>query len=180
MSEPRSSASPRWNPIALFFLIGQFVICAVWFVPEWSFRHLVEPGYVGMSGSGATVALILASRALGAPRLERFALAMFLILMPAIYLAGWGLTEHGPGAWLEILGLVIFATLTVLGLMISPWYLALGIIAHGAFWDLWHHERVMTQHYMPNWYPMACFIADVGVGTYACMTIREWSRESFA
>jgi hypothetical protein len=157
-------------------LIGQLVLCVVWLVPGWSLSHLVEPAYVGMLGDASSVLLLLVARALDSPRFERGVLALFLVLMPAVYLAAWGVTEHGPGVWIEIAGLVIFALLTILGLLVSPWYLAIGILAHGAFWDLWHHERFVTQHYMPNWYTIACFVADVGVGLYACLRIREWKR----
>ena len=167
-----NSVFSRRDPLSLVFLIGQLVVCAVWLVPEWSVRHLGEPAYLGMLGDATVVPLLLVARALPAPRLERFALALFLVLMPAVYLAGWGLTEHGPGVWIEIVGLVVFATLTILGLLISPWYLALGILAHGALWDLWHHERIVAQNYIPNWYTIACFVADVGVGVYACLRIR--------
>ena len=173
MSEAGHDVSSRRDSLSLFFLIGQFVVCAVWLVPEWSFRHLGEPAYVGMLGSATVVALLLVARALPDTRLERGALALFLVLMPGVYLAAWGLTAHGPWVWVEIAGLAIFATLTILGLLSSPWYLGLGIIAHGAFWDLWHHERVLAQHFIPSWYTIACFIADVGVGTYACLRIRR-------
>ena len=175
MSEAGNSVSPRWDPISLLFLIGQLLVCTVWLVPDWSFRHLGEPAYIGMLGSATVVALLLVSRALPAPRLERGALALFLVLMPAVYLAGWGLTEHGTWVWIEIGGLAIFAILTSLGLLISPWYLGLGIIAHGALWDVWHHERILAQHFIPSWYTTACFIADVGVGVYACLRIRGWN-----
>lgn len=130
-----------------------------------------------MLGDATVVALVLVARALPAPRLERGALALFLNLMPAVYLAGWGLTEHGTWVWVEIAGLAVFATLAVLGLLISPWYLALGIIAHGVLWDAWHHERFVAQHFIPSWYAIACLIADVGVGTYACLRIRAWNTE---
>jgi ketosteroid isomerase-like protein len=128
-----------------------------------------------MLGCATAVAVLLVSRALPAPRLERGVLALFLALMPAVYLAGWGLTEHGPRVWIEIAGLAIFVTLAILGLLISPWYLALGIIAHGALWDAWHHERIVAQQFIPSWYTIACLIADVGVGVYACRRIREWN-----
>src|SRR5262245_29238272 len=133
---------------------------------------------MGMQGTAATVALLLVARALRAPRIERGVLALFLNLMPAVYLAAWGLTEHGPGVWIEILGLTVFATLTILSLLISPWYLGLGIIAHGVLWDVWHHERFMAQHFIPSWYTTACLIADVGVGIYACLRIRSWKTRS--
>lgn len=178
MSAADHRVSPKRDPIALSLLIGQLVVCTVWLVPDWSLGHLREPAYVGILGDAAVVALILASRALQAPRLERGALALFLVLMPGVYLAGWGLTEHGTWVWVEIAGLVVFATLTILGLLVSPWYLALGIIAHGALWDIWHHERIVTQHFIPTWYTIACLVADVGVGLYACLRIRAWNTAS--
>jgi hypothetical protein len=88
VNEPGNSVSPRWDPISLFFLIGQLVVCMVWLVPDWSLRHLGEPAYIGMLGSATVVALLLVARALPAPRLERGALALFLVLMPAVIWRG--------------------------------------------------------------------------------------------
>jgi hypothetical protein len=177
VSEADKGLWASWGPVSLSFLLGQLVVCVVWVVPDWSFRHLGEPAYVGILGDATVVALLLLSRALPAPRLERGALAVFLSLMPAVYLAAWGVTEHGTWVWIEIMGLTVFATLAILGLLISPWYLGLGIIAHGVLWDLWHHERVVAQHFIPSWYTSACLIADVGVGIYACLRIRSWTTE---
>jgi hypothetical protein len=176
VNQRNNGLSASWDPVSLFFLLGQLVVCVVWLVPEWSIRDLAEPPYIGMLGSAIVVILLLVARAMSAQRLERGVLALFLNLMPAIYLAAWGVTEHGAGVWIEILGLVVFATLTILGLLVSPWYLALGIIAHGVFWDVWHHERVMTQHFIPSWYASACLVTDIGIGIYACLRIRAWKN----
>jgi len=177
VSEAGNGVSARWDRISVFFLIGQLVVCTVWLVPDWSLRYFSEPAYIGILGDATAVALVLVSRALRAPRLERGTLALFLNLMPAVYLAGWGLTEHGTWVWIEIVGLAVFATLTILGLLVSPWYLGLGIIAHGALWDVWHHQRFVTQHFIPSWYAIACLIADVGVGIYACLRIPVWKMK---
>jgi hypothetical protein len=65
--------------------------------------------------------------------------------------------------WVEVLGLLIFAALAILGVQRSPWFLAIGIVLHGITWDSWHYGR---SAYMPDWYAFACFAVDLVLGAY--------------
>src|ERR1043165_4337612 len=117
--------------------------------------------------SGATIVLLYVTRFLGARgiALERIALALFLAGMPVVYIVRWLTERDGAGGewlWLELLGLVVYAALAVLGLKVSAWYLAGGIAAHGIAWDSWHY--FLHETYMPHWYAIACLLVDIGVG----------------
>jgi hypothetical protein len=77
--------------------------------------------------------------------------------------------------WIELLGLVVYVALAVLGLKVSPWFLVVGIAAHGLAWDSWHYHSA----YIPNWYAIACLLADIGLSVYIAARIpawRDWQR----
>ena len=132
--------------------------------------------------AAATIVLLWVTRLLGARgiAIERIVLALFLAAMPVVYILRWLTAADGAGIawlWLELLGLVVYATLAVMGLKVSPWYLAVGIAAHGIAWDIWHYFTRET--YMPHWYAIACLLVDVGIGAYVAARIpawREWKR----
>jgi len=136
--------------------------------------------------SAATIVLLYVTRLLGARgiAIERIVLALFLGAMPVVYILRWLTKRDGAGSewlWLELLGFVVFAALAVMGLKVSPWYLAAGIAAHGIAWDAWHYFTAET--YMPHWYAIACLLVDVGLGLYVAARIpawREWQRAAGA
>jgi len=127
----------------------------------------------------ATIVLLYVTRFLGARgiAIERIVLALFLAAMPVVYLLRWLLNRDGAGnewLWLELLGFVVYGALAVLGLKVSPWYLAVGIAAHGAAWDIWHY--FIEETYMPHWYAIACLLVDVGLGLYVAARIPAWRQ----
>jgi hypothetical protein len=132
--------------------------------------------------AAATIVLLWVTRLLGARgiAIERVVLALFLAAMPLVYILRWLFDRDGASnvwLWLELLGLGIYATLAVLGLKVSPWYLAAGIAGHGIAWDLWHD--FIAETYMPHWYAIACLLVDLGLGVYVAARIpawREWKR----
>lgn len=102
---------------------------------------------------------------------ERFVLAAFLAGMPVVYFAQYLAVAHGnaqPGGWLwlEFAGILIFATLAVLGLKVSPWFLVIGIVAHGLGWDSWHYRN---SPYIADWYSTGCLLVDITIGAYAAV-----------
>jgi hypothetical protein len=86
--------------------------------------------------------------------------------MPLVYVMGW-FVARGRGAsswiWVELLGLAIYAAFAALGLKNSPWFLAIGIAAHGLAWDSWHYKN---SAYVPDWYAVACLLVDLVLGAY--------------
>ena len=76
--------------------------------------------------------------------------------------------------WVEIAGVPVYATLAVLGLRRSPWFLAAGIAGHGLAWDSWHYYA--NTGYIPSWYAIGCFLVDLGLGLYIAARIPAWQR----
>ena len=159
---------PRAADILAFSFLFAQVPAILWIVPQWSIGLLREPVYLAVMASVLITVWITLLRLRGrrGSRLEQWALALFLAGMPLVYLWSW-LRAPQPG-WLgiELVGLVLFAGLAALGLFRSAWFLALGIAAHGLFWDLWHYGRT---EFIPDWYTIGCLMVDVGIGVYAAM-----------
>jgi hypothetical protein len=86
---------------------------------------------------------------------------------PLVYVSRYLFASTGRMAnywfWVELLGTIIFVALAVLGLKRSPWFLAVGIVAHGLAWDTWHYRN---STYIPDWYATACLAVDLAFGAY--------------
>jgi hypothetical protein len=154
--------------------------CAALLVaPDIHLADLGEPAIGATLGTPLVLAAIVTLRLAGMPSIfERRLLALFLLLMPTVYLSSLAL--HGGGApWpaVEIVGQLIFAVLAIAGLRASGRYLALGIAAHGLLWDLWHHGRTT---FIPDWYTVGCLLVDVGWGAYAASRVGVWDAEAAA
>lgn len=167
--------------VGLFFLVAQLLLTP-FLVPEWSFAHLAEPVYLAALAAILTSLLVLGLRATGrrGSNLERQALALFLAGMPLIYLASWALKPEPGWLAIELGGLVVYATLALLGWTRSVWFLAIGIAAHGLLWDAWHLGRTP---FVPDWYALGCLLVDVGLGIYVATEVprfRPRGRRSVA
>jgi hypothetical protein len=145
---------------------------AVVLVPELPWRHPAEPVNGAVLGYVLTLVTLLWLRFTRAPaRVERRVLAVFLGTMPLVYLASAVVRHAGAGALaLEGAGLLLFAATAALGLGRRAWLLGAGIVAHGLGWDAWHHGF----SYMPDWYALACLVADLGIGAFALLSLRRW------
>jgi len=148
----------------------------LWMAPSWQAIRTDVCLHAGVI-AGATIVLLYITRLLGARgiAIERIALALFLAGMPLVYVLRWVTKRDGAGGewlWLELLGFVVYAALAVLGLKVSPWYLAAGIALHGIVWDAWHYFTAET--YMPHWYAIACLLVDIGIGAYVAARIPAW------
>lgn len=162
-----------WLP---FVPVAAVTVALFWIVPESPFAHLDDPSHWGVLGYGLTVVLLVAVQVAGRGRrrlAERDLLVAFLAAMPVIYLADW-LRFDRASLWIgvEVLGAAAFWTLTWLGAVRSPWYLAVGIAAH-ALWDVWH---LGTVSYVPRWYALACGIIDPPLGLYVALRLRGAPR----
>ena len=142
-------------------------------VPDLHAGDLVEPTIQAALLTPFVLTALLAFRVTGTtPVWERRLLALFLLLMPTVYLGSLAL-HGGDRAWLatEIAGQLAFATLAIAGLRGSGWLLVFGIAAHGVLWDLWHHGRTP---FMPDWYATGCLIVDVGWALYGASRVAVW------
>lgn len=149
---------------------------ALLFLPEAPWRHLQEPTYSAVPGTVVSVLVVLYLRTLDerGARIEPWIFAVFLALMPTVYLSSWLRSPERESLWLlvELGGLLIYGGLAVLGMRRSYWFLAAGIAAHGLFWDLWHHGR---STYIASWYVDACLIIDLGFGAYVALQVPRWT-----
>lgn len=149
----------------------------LYLVPSWQ-AAFTDPCHIAGILSAGTIVLLLVTRHLGRRGIviERRFLALFLAGMPLIYVASW-LATRGAGTssgwlWVEIAGVPLYSALAALGLTRSPWFLALGIVAHGVAWDSWHYFA--NTGYIPHWYAIGCFLVDVGLGLYIATRIPVW------
>jgi hypothetical protein len=105
-------------------------------------------------------------------------LAGFLAGMPLVYVSRYLFDSTGRMAnywfWVEVLGTIIFVALAVLGLKGSPWFLAVGIVAHGLAWDTWHYRN---STYIPDWYAIACLAVDLAFGAYVATRVPAYLPE---
>jgi len=123
--------------------------------------------WVSLWGKGR-VSLWWAHREMGI-QAESWLLAAFLCGMPVVYVGQYLVAANArPGGWLalELAGIAIFATLAVLGVKISPWFLVIGIAAHGLGWDSWHYRN---SPYIADWYSTGCLLVDITIGAYAAL-----------
>ena len=163
----------QYERIALIFMTI-LTAFGLYQVPSWSSSFL-DPCHLASIACGVTVACLYATRFLGTKALmiEPILLTLFLAGMPLVYIASWLVTGGASSAWLgvEILGLPLYVSLAVLGLKRSPWFLVVGIAAHGIAWDSWHYSH---SAYIPNWYAIGCLLADVSISTYIATRIPTW------
>lgn len=88
---------------------------------------------------------------------ELFAIAMTLI--GAAYYGFAFSSSAGPGRVVEVVTASLFVVSAILGLWVSPWFIALGLFAHGG-WDLLHHRESASLASIPGWYIPFCVIYD--------------------
>lgn len=156
---------------------------ALLFVPDLTLESLKNPAESAAVGTCFTFAILVVLRGSGkrASRMEQYLLAIFLGIMPLVYIQS-RLVFGGSMEWLyiELGGLLIFPTLAVLGLKVSPWFTVAGLAAHGLLWDSWHPGRA---DFMPSWYAAACLSIDLGWAIYAATQVqafREARQKSVA
>jgi hypothetical protein len=164
----------------LLLIIVSFVVAwlSVYRVP-WQVSG--DPCVLAAAAALVIVAYLWLTRWRGLPGLnsERNLLAGFLAGMPLVYLSRYLFASTGRIAnywfWVEVLGTAIFGALAVLGLKRSPWFLAIGIVAHGLAWDTWHYRN---STYIPDWYASACLAVDLVFGAYVAARVPAYQRAS--
>lgn len=134
---------------------------------------IADPCIVATLATAAFVAFLWVSEVWGhrTIKAELLLLAAFLCSMPIVYVMRYLVAANATTnswLWLELAGIPIFATLAVLGVKKSPWFLVIGIVAHGLSWDSWHYRN---SGYVPNWYSLGCLLVDITIGAYVAARI---------
>ena len=116
------------------------------------------PIKIVISGVGLGLSFAIATHYFaGAHQLEIFAL--FLALTSCVY-GGAILTPAGAKySFIELPFVIIVFTLSILGLVFTPLYLAIGYLVHGV-WDSVHHFRKVHTPIV-SWFPPMCAAFDV-------------------
>jgi hypothetical protein len=152
-----------------FLAVSTLVTGAV--IPLSAWAQPADPCTGALYGFLLTLVALSIFRRLRWPRVERRWLAVFLAAMPLVYIRS-GLL-HGMPLGGEWVGLGLFLLLAIAGWVVSPWFLVVGLFAHGLTWDLWH---LRAGGVVPAWYALACAIVDVGLGAYAATRVPVLAR----
>jgi hypothetical protein len=153
-------------------LLVMATIAALTVVPDWPHRNVADPNYWGVAVL-ILVVLKRGGRSWNPGSANRRAILAFLVLvLPVVYVADrlrfggshleLGIEAGGLGCW------VILAVIA----RRSDLALWLGCALHG-LWDAAHFGRV---GFVPEWYAAACIAADVGLGAFVLIRLREISR----
>lgn len=103
--------------------------------------------------------------------------ALVLVVMQLIYLAFALFAPDRPGMLREGLVLAVFTVVAVLGSRFSSWFLALGLLAHGA-WDLRH--LLERQDYVLPFYAELCIGFDWLLFFYLVVSARSMDQRRAA
>jgi hypothetical protein len=169
----------RFREILGWVLLLVLIPHALLTAPKWSLSSLEQPVYLAAAATVPTVLTLLALRLrkIRGSGLERAVLALFLAGMPPIYVSSWLIAPQAGWLPIEIVGVVVFGALAVLGYLRSPWFLAAGIAGHGVFWDLWHAHR---QTFVADWYTFGCLEVDLMLGLYVALEIPHFRARARA
>lgn len=154
---------------SLLLLLATAAALAV--VPDWPHRHLTDPSYWAVGGFVLLCGLLLSplrqSWRPGGDR-RRTVLA-FLAIVPMVYVADWlRFGGSGPELAVQVGGLALWLG-AAYAARSSDTALWVGCAAH-ALWDGAHFGRV---GFVPEWYAAACLAADVGLGAFVLIELRE-------
>lgn len=81
-----------------------------------------------------------------------------LIVIASYYVLFAAIGESVQTAAVEGLGMSAFLAIALVGFKYSPWWIVLGLAAHGLF-DF-NHERLIDNPGMPAWWPAFCYSID--------------------
>ena len=160
----------RSHGSAVLLLLSTAAVLAI--VPDWPHRHPEDPSYWGVTGFVALAIVLLAARrrswAPGGG--ARRAVVAFLALVQLVYVANW--FRHGGSG--VALGLQLAGLVAWLGAAFaarrSDVVLWSACVVH-ALWDAGHFARV---GFVPEWYAAGCLAADIGLGAFVLLELRQW------
>ncbi|MBV6625877.1 MAG: hypothetical protein KI793_23595 [Rivularia sp. (in: Bacteria)] len=90
--------------------------------------------------------------------------ATALIIAALVYVYFSSLSQNGTWILTEIIGVIIFSIIALLGVKYSFWFLAIGWFIH-PIWDLLIDNHSLTI-FVPRWYPIICIGYDIVIGSY--------------
>jgi uncharacterized membrane protein HdeD (DUF308 family) len=107
---------------------------------------------------------------------DRSFYSTILIIIASYYVlfAVLGGSRHALG-WELVIG-VVFSAVAIIGALVLPALVGIGIIAHGLF-DL-VHDVLITNSGVPTWWPSFCGSIDVSLGLWVLLSTRSaptWS-----
>jgi hypothetical protein len=134
-------------------------------------RELVEY-LVGIILAAAVAAF---ARVTGFDR-ERSFYATVLIVVASYYILFAAIAESHHAIHVEVLGVLVFTFIAVVGYQRDSRYIAAGLIGHGLF-DFVHH-RFVSNPGVPVWWPGFCLGFDVAVGAWLFFALRRTAKTS--
>ena len=107
---------------------------------------------------------------------DRSFYSTILVIIASYYVlfAVLGDSRHALG-W-ELVIAVVFSAVAIIGALVLPALVGIGIIAHGLF-DL-VHDGLITNSGVPTWWPSFCWSIDVLLGLWVLLSTRSaptWS-----
>ena len=146
---------------------------ALWLAPSWQ-DPFEDICHIASLLALLTVVILWITKAYGAVRVEVATAALFLFGMPGVYLIAWARQPASSSGWLwvELGGFALFGGFTAVGYFRNPWFLIIGIAAHGFAWDSWHYFTATP--YIPRWYTIGCLILDVALSGYLAIRVPVW------
>ena len=102
---------------------------------------------------------------------DRSFYSTILVIIASYYVlfAVLGGSRHALG-W-ELVIAVVFSTVAIIGALVLPALVGIGIIAHGLF-DL-VHDVLITNSGVPTWWPSFCGSIDVLLGLWVLLSTRS-------
>jgi hypothetical protein len=162
----------RWRDLAVALVLVACVGVTLALVPGDVWLGPIETTHMAARALLLTLVALGVLHALKRTRTERTWLAVFIALMPIVYVRGALRVGSASSLGVELVGQAIFGALALGGVYLSPWLFAIGLLGHGLGWDLWHRHGSLVA----GWYPMACTAVDVGLGLYAALVAPEFQR----
>lgn len=114
---------------------------------------------------GWALALLFINVARLNPNMEQSVLAAGLVIAATTYLVMASFTGNQAWIALEGAGLVGYGLAAILGIFVSPWWLAIGWLAHPV-WDIYFHWLGSGALFVPGAYVIICLSFDVLVALY--------------
>ena len=141
----------------------------------------IDPCLLAVAATLVIVVFLWLARGWGSRgvKFERSFLAMFHVGMPVVYVTRDMFASKGRDAniwfWVEVLGVPLFATLAMVGLKRSPWFLVIGILVHGLRFLAYRNST-----YIPDWYAVFCAAVDLGFAAYVAVRAPAYERADLA
>ncbi len=170
----RAPMTDRRRDLSVILVLAVCVSATLALVPGKVWLGPLDTPHVAACALLLTLVTLAVLCAVHRPHTQRIWVAVFLAVMPIVYVRG-ALRVPSPSVLaIELLGLGTFVALALGGLFVSPWLFALGMFGHGLGWDLWHRDGPLV----PGWYRIVCMVVDVGLGAYVVLMVPEFRRLS--